>query len=506
MPEASTTTARERADGGRLVSGFVWNALGRGLPLLLALLITPFLVKLLGVERWGLFTLALALVGIFGIFDLGLGMALTRAVSEKLGANHPDEAKAMIGAALIALFGISAVVAIALLLLMPWLVSHVLNVPAALQAEAVTAFQVLAAAAPLVVLNASLWGILSAWQRFRQANLVNIPLNAFYYLGPVLILLVWDSLIAVMITLVFIRLLSGICYALIAQRDVPGLGLRQASFASLRPLFRQGLWMSFSGALTQLLLYADRFVIGAVLTLSAVAFYATPLDLVMRMWILPVAVAQTLLPAIASSYRSLENETALLVKRGALIIMGLALPACAILIPSAASLLRLWLGEEFASGGGAVLRLLACGIFFSCLAFIPGVLLEAIGRPDVIAKFSLVQMMIFLPLSAALLPILGIEGAALAWVCRCLVDVLGRAWLAIRLYPPSAKAVRDVALPFALAAIGLFLLLAVQDILSSLVIASILCCLVLLTGWRAAAPEDRHRLLARIVPKKGLRT
>ena len=60
--------------------------------------------------------------------------------------------------------------------------------------------------------------------------------------------------------------------------------------------------MTFSGLLTQALLYADRFLIGALLSLSAVAFYATPLDLVLRVWILPVAVAQTLLPAFASAY------------------------------------------------------------------------------------------------------------------------------------------------------------------------------------------------------------
>jgi O-antigen/teichoic acid export membrane protein len=81
MAEAQISTSAERAGGRRLVSGIFWNGLGRGLPLLLALVITPFLVAALGVERWGLFTLALALIGIFGVFDLGLGMALTRGVS-----------------------------------------------------------------------------------------------------------------------------------------------------------------------------------------------------------------------------------------------------------------------------------------------------------------------------------------------------------------------------------------------------------------------------------------
>ena len=148
MAEAQISTSAERAGGRRLVSGIIWNGLGRGLPLLLALVITPFLVGALGVERWGLFTLALALIGIFGVFDLGLGMALTRGVSEKLGTGAIDEARAMIGATLLALLGVSSIIAAALFLTVPWLVGRFLNVPEALQQEAITAFQMLAAPAP----------------------------------------------------------------------------------------------------------------------------------------------------------------------------------------------------------------------------------------------------------------------------------------------------------------------------------------------------------------------
>ncbi len=505
MAEAQTSTSAERAGGRRLVSGILWNGLGRGLPLLLALVITPFLVGALGVERWGLFTLALALIGIFGVFDLGLGMALTRGVSEKLGTGAVEEARAMIGATLLALLGVSSVIAAALFLTVPWLVGRFLNVPEALQQEAITAFQLLAAGAPLVVLNAALWGVLSAWQRFRIANLVNIPLNTFYYLGPLLVLFFWNSLTGVMLAVILVRLFSGIAYAIIAHRDVPGLGLRAPRFGLIRPLLRQGFWMSLSGALTQLLLYADRFIIGAMLTLSAVAFYATPLDLIMRLWIIPVAVAQTMLPAIASSFRELPDHIALLIKRGALIVMLLSLPASLILIPGAELFLRLWLGDAFATGGGPVLRILGFGIFFSCLAFIPGVLLEAIGRPDVTAKFSLVLAAIFLPLSAALLPWLSIEGAALAWAARCLVDCLGRCWFAARLYPAVRDTMRELLWPIAPAVLGLAVLVPLGGWLWPLLLAALIFGLVFAAGWSIAAPQDKASALA-LIRGKGRRS
>lgn len=498
MTGTASEGPEDRAGGRRLVSGVMWNALGRGVPLLLALALTPVLVHLMGTERWGLFTLALALVGIFGVFDLGLGMALTRAVSERIGEGRAHEAPALVGATLVALLGLSGVMAGLAYALMPALIGRVLLVPESLEAEALAAFRLLALAAPLVVLNAALWGVLAAWQRFRAANLVNMPVSVFYYLGPVIALLLWDSLVAVMAALVLVRLVSGIAYAALAWRDVPGLGLARARFGLLRPLLKQGGWMSLSGALTQVLLYADRFLIGALIGLTAVAFYATPLDLVMRMWILPVAVAQTLLPAIASSFRAEAARTALLLRRGALIVAGLVLPACLVLVALAEWLLWLWLGSEFAQGGGMVLRILGVGIFFSCLAFVPGTLLDAIGRPDVTATFSLAQAAVFLPLGAGLLLLVGIEGAALAWALRAATDCAGRFLLAARYYPASAEAGRALLPLLGVAGLGLAVMVPLPGLLPAALLGAATLGAALATGWRIAPAEDRAALLRKM--------
>jgi O-antigen/teichoic acid export membrane protein len=460
MAHAMAETAEQRASGGRLLAGTLWNAAGRGLPLLLALALTPVLVHQMGIERWGLFTLALALVGVFGVFDLGVGAALTRALAARIGSGATRDATELAGAALSALLLVSTAIAAAAFAAVPFVVERLLNTPPDLQAEAVAAFRLLCLAAPLVVVNAAQWGARAAHQRFREANLVTMPVATFYYLGPVLVLLVWQSLVGVILALLACRAANTIAYLWLARRDLPGLGLAMPRRALIGPLLRMGGWMSASGILTQALLYADRFVIGALLTLSAVAFYATPLDLVMRMWILPVAVAQALLPAMASAYATHAEATAGLLRRGVLLTLAAVLPACLLLVAAGPWLLHLWLGAEFAAGGGRVLQILAVGIFFSCAAFAPGALLDAIGRPDVNAKWQLAQAAVFLPLSALLLVQFGIEGAAAAWAARCATDAAGRLAFAARLYPAAAAAARALALPLAAGGAGLVALLA----------------------------------------------
>ncbi len=477
-----------------MVSGVFWNALGRGLPLLLALALTPVLVHQLGLERWGLFTLALALVGVFGVFDFGVGQALTRAVAERIGAGRAEEATGLVAAALATLAGISLLAAAGLWLAVPALVQRLLSVPEALQPQAIAAFRVMALAAPLVVLNAALWGVLAAWQRFRAANLVTIPVNVFYYLGPVLVLLVWDSLVGVMLALIACRLANTLSYTWLVRPLLPGFSWRGIRLRLVLPLLKLGGFMTFTGLATQALLYADRFLIGAMLSLSAVAFYATPLDLVLRVWILPVAVAQTLLPAFAGTFLRDPPVTAALLRRGALAIMALVLPASLLLVAAAGPLLTLWLGAEFAAGGARVLQILGVGIFFSCLAFAPNALLEAIGRPDAVAGLVLAEAAIFLPLAALLLPLLGIEGAAMAWALRAATDALAKLLLAARLYPPAAEAARALAPPLAVAGLGLAALLALPALPWLVAGGAAVLAAFLLVAFRALPEEDRLAL------------
>ncbi|WP_431302560.1 oligosaccharide flippase family protein [Sediminicoccus sp. BL-A-41-H5] len=455
-------TAAARAGAGRLVSGMFWNAMGRGLPLLLALALTPLLVSQMGLERWGLFTLALALVGVFGIFDLGIGPALTRGLSERMTQGAEDaEAGQLVGTAMLALGGFASLGAAALWFMLPWLMQSALNVPAELQAEALVAFRILACAAPLIVLNAALWGVLAAHQKFAAANLVTIPVAVMYYVGPVILLVFWQSLVGVMLVLVACRLANTLSYLWLARPVLPRLSV--GSPLMVLPLLRIGGWMTVASVLNQALLYADRFLIGALLTLAAVAYYATPLDLVMRMWILPVAIAQALLPAMASAFRLLPEVTAGLLRRGALLMLLLTLPPCLVLAGVGDWVLALWLGRDFAAGGGMVLRILAAGIFFSCLAYAPNALLDAIGRPDATAKFIGIQVLTFLPLSALFLWLWGIEGAAVAWAIRAAADCAGKFWLAGRLYPAAAMSARQFAWPLGLSALALAAMVLAPD-------------------------------------------
>src|SRR6266849_5170712 len=121
-----TETAKNhnsRLTSGRLLArNTVWNLIGNGAPLVVAVFCIPILIRGLGKERFGVLTLAWALIGYASLFDLGLGRALTQAVARKLGAGEEHEVPQVVWTSLLLMLGLGVVGATVIAVISPWLV------------------------------------------------------------------------------------------------------------------------------------------------------------------------------------------------------------------------------------------------------------------------------------------------------------------------------------------------------------------------------------------------
>src|SRR5258708_38264433 len=91
-----------------LTRNVLWNFAGQIAPLFAAVIAIPVLIRGMGTDRFGLLTLAWMVIGYFSLFDLGLGRALIKLVSEKLGEGRLAEIPKLVwtALALMALLGI----------------------------------------------------------------------------------------------------------------------------------------------------------------------------------------------------------------------------------------------------------------------------------------------------------------------------------------------------------------------------------------------------------------
>ena len=429
-------TQRNITGGGLLARNVLWNLLGTGAPLLVAIATIPFLIANLGTARFGVLTLAWMVVGYFSLFDLGLGRALTKLVAEKLGTGRDEELLALIRTALtlMAIFGVLGGCVVASL--SPWLVSAVLKIPLELQPETLIAFYILAASIPIVIGTTGLRGILEAHQRFGLVNAVRIPLGVLTFLGPLAVLPFSNSLIPVVAVLVLTRLISWFAYAAFCMHIESGVRYSAGIHLKLvRPLMSFGGWMTVSNIVGPFMVYLDRFLVGAMVSMSAVAYYATPYEVITKLGVVPSALMGVVFPALATTLLQDRARAIRLYQRAVSYIFVALFPIVLITVTFAREGLDLWLGTEFASNSTLVLQLLAIGVLVNSHSQVPFGMIQGAGRPDLTAKLHLAELGFYLALLWWLLGAYGIVGAAVAWVARVTVDAILLFVIAQRLVP-----------------------------------------------------------------------
>lgn len=421
-----------------LARNTLWNLFGQGVPLVVAIFSIPPLVHGLGTERFGVLTLVWLVIGYFSLFDLGIGRALTQLVAEKLGVGDTHRIPSLVWTAMVFMTGLGVVGAMIVGLISPWVVESGLKIHPDLYGEVLPAFYALAIAIPFVVGTTGLAGVLAAKQRFDIVNVLRIPMGLYTFLAPLVVLQFSPTLSHIAWALAAGRFVFLGLHIFACLRVLPGLRRPAIDISMVKPLFRFGAWMTVSNVVGPLMIYMDRFIIGVLLPMTAVAYYATPYEVVTRLWIVPTAIVAVLFPAFASLYATEPSRAASLCERGIRYILLLMFPATLIIVVFAKQGLLMWLGREFAEQGAVVLQWLAVGVFVNSICHVPFALIQGAGRPDITAKLHLLQVPFYFLLLWILLETRGIEGAAMAWTGRIFLDAV-LLFIAVGLVLPEVK-------------------------------------------------------------------
>ncbi len=432
--------------GRTIARSAIWHLAGESLPMLVAIAVLPFVIKGLGVERFGVLGIAWGVIGYFTLFDLGIGRALTREISVLLASRRDAEIPEMTAMSLAMLGALGLAGAMLLLSITPWLVQDLLQIPAVLAEESRLTFYLLALSLPVILVTSGCQGVLVAHQRFDVLSLVRIPLGVFTFISPLLVLPFSASLPAMVSALVGARLLTMVVMLLVSFRMMPALRSVRFRFGRLVPLLRIGGWMTVSNVIGPLMVYLDRFIIGAVLSMSAVAFYVTPYEVVTKLWLIPAVLVGVLFPAFSGSTMSDPKHLARLYERGLSYVTMILFPVILVLTAFSAEGLSMWLGSPFTEKSAPVLQWLALGVFFNSIAYVPFALIQGMGRPDLTAKLHIIELPFYLPASVWLISEWGILGAAIAWSVRVVLDGLLLLWLASWCLPGFLKPHRSLAL------------------------------------------------------------
>lgn len=403
----------------------IFNLIGLGAPLLVAVGTIPVLINQLGPARFGLLTLIWAVVSYFGLFDLGLGRALTQQLAVVFANNEHKKVGPLVATATVLMAVLGVLAGLLMAGAASWGVGLIQEVPD--RQEAVNAVYAMALAMPFIVLTSGFRGILEARHAFGIVNLIRLPMGVFTFLGPLAVVLYAQPprLDYIAWVLVAGRVVACIIHAYYAWRVLPkerSALVWQAEL--LKPLCISGGWLTVSNIISPFMGYVDRFVIGSIVSASAVAYYTTPQELVTKLWIIPGALTAVLFPAFAAQLAKRDQQT-LALFRNAVYWLFLALfPVTMALTLFAHELLALWINPGFADKSAIFLQVFAVGILINCLAHVPFTLIQSAGAARLTALAHFIELPLFIGALWWLTSTHGALGAAIAWLLRMVLDTL----------------------------------------------------------------------------------
>ena len=479
----------------------LWNLLGQATPLVVAALAIPPVVHALGADRFGALAIVWVIIGYLGLFDLGIGRALTRAIAERRGQDTGERLRDVAWTALVITVALGLVAAIVGATLSGWLVTRVLRVPLALQPEMQRSVIVLALSMPFVLSTAGLRGILEAHGRFGIVNAIRAVMGAYQFLAPLAVITVTRDLGTVVLVLAIGRLAAWVAHLVATLLVMPQLrsGARLAR-GEMTVLVREGGWMTVTNVVGPVLVYLDRFLLGALVSMEAVAWYATPFEIVSRLLVVPSALCGVLFPAFAADHTSRPERAGEIYSRSLAVVLSALFPLVLVLSAFPSELLRAWVGPEFALHGAVVLRWLTLGVMINALAHVPFTLLQAVGRSHVTARLHMAEMPLYALGAWWAIRAGGVEGAAIAWTARIALDTAALFLLA----RPHAGTAGPMGKAWSLALVSALLAVAAVDVAPGLA-TRIVTTVVALTafGWIAwrwlLGRAERDWIRARLV-------
>lgn len=411
---------------GRFVHNSMLNFLGQAVPLGVAAVAVPFIVRDLGLERYGLLSLAWIVLGYVSFLDFGLGRATTNAIAHYTASGRVAETAGVVWVSLRLNIGLGVLGSVTAWLMTPVLVDTVFGVPAQLRGEAIAMFTMLAWSVPLVTMAMTLRGVLEGVHRFDLANVVKAPSLALMFLIPMFGKPFSLDLGEIVGLIVVSRLVALLTFGYFVWQQIPGLfNFRQAHSSTGRSLMHFAGWITVSNLFSPVLNYAERLLIPALLPLGVLAFYTAPYEIISRLPMIPASVAATLYPTFSAdqygNYSALASD--LLVKPTKY-LLALVTPVASIFIFFAPEILRFWLGSPFQVESTVLLSVLSLGFFFNCLAHIPLAAVQGLGRPDLRARLDIAEAVLFLVLTVVLIRSFGINGAAFSKSIILFMDVV----------------------------------------------------------------------------------
>ncbi len=407
-----------------IVSGVVWNFFGQGWVLVITFLATPYIVRTLQADLYGLYALAGFVLSYFAFLEFGLGAAVTKYVSQYLAEGNQEEIVNSFWSGLVWLVA-GGLASVLLVYVFAWFIaSTLLRVPARLLPTAVMAFRISSLLFCVTMWIGLTTGILRSVGRFAILNLTSVVAGTLQIVLSVGLLWTGYSLVEMLWAMLLCQTGLFSCQLRFCLHFLPAMRRPRFSRRGMTRLLRFGGILTLSSFIGPMLTNVEKLFMARLISVAELTYYAVPFSLIDRLAFIPSAFGAVLFPSYSYFSAKGQEYNRELHYRGTLYVCASYGFFASFFLFLGKQFLTAWMGADFAERSALVLAILAIGGMFNAMARPAVTALQAVGKPHIPLVFHCVELVLYIPSAYFCIRSFGMTGAAAAWSLRVSVDAL----------------------------------------------------------------------------------
>jgi O-antigen/teichoic acid export membrane protein len=394
-----------------------FNFMGYVYPMLLAFIVAPITVNLLGVRNYGLYIFISTLLSILGLLDLGVSTAISRSITKYFSINSKNDIKKVIGSAnsiftLMGILGLLIFTGIGFLghfVIPPEVISYQ-NYPQAFLFAGLLFF--------VTSFNNIFTIIPSALGRFDLSNKIGFLSITLQQALIVIVVTLNYSIAAIFMSQFFIAILNGFIGRYISKKLIPYISY---SFIwdkkEVFSFYKFGIATFINNIAGSSLNYLDRIFIPFLLGPSNLTYYTLPGNITSKTPGISNTLSNVLFP-LTTQLESLgeKEKIKILYVRSTRLIIVVSSAITVSLISFPYELLFYWINKDVAEKGYVVLIILALtNLILAIMSPISNLLL-GLGKLKSLSITSVITALINALLLFILTPRFGLTGAAFSYI------------------------------------------------------------------------------------------
>ena len=427
-----------RSEDESIATSSAWNGTNQVITAALSVVVVPLLVRRLGISAYGVYALGITTIALLQQIDGGIISSTSRYVAVYRGAGDATRASQLVFSSFLIVATAGTAIALALSFGAGTILQFA-HIPLALRTSARLYFATIAFLLPLGLLQSLATALLQAHSRFRTVSVSGLTATLGRFVAIVVLVHGPRALPTLAWVLLGYQFLWCVLVIIPAVSYLHFSRLPLLPRSELTAFLRYSFNVQVSSVSALVNMQVDAIILAAILPIREVGFYSTGANLASQVRAL---LGNALYPTgvrLATVYGSGGSEATFLAygKLQATWVVINAGVFCAG-VGGSFFIVEAWLGSRFYLAG-VVCAILLVAYMVNMFTGMLTLYLNAIGRPDVEARYGFVSMAvnIVLTLPLAFVGLLGIVGATVAGTIAGSVYLLSLARRRVRSDVPS---------------------------------------------------------------------